>query len=40
MKILLVVATEQITYNVNKKGPKSSIQFNLQGLDAINVLFS
>jgi hypothetical protein len=24
----------QITYNVNKKGPKSSIQFNLQGLDA------
>ena len=24
----------QITYNVNKKGPKSSIQFTLQGLDA------
>ena len=24
----------QITYNVNRKGPRSSIQFNLQGLDA------
>ena len=24
----------QITYNVNKKGPRSSIQFTLQGLDA------
>ena len=24
----------QLTYNVNRKGPRSSIQFNLQGLDA------
>jgi len=24
----------QLTYNVNRKGPRSSVQFNLQGLDA------